>query len=151
MHSSDYWISVTEIMNPVVAHETNAIGSAGQLCADTIAQGGVIHVFGTGHSAHQAAEMFYRAGGLACVNAILEPLLSVNAGALLSTWTERQPGLASPILDRYELHAGEPMIIFSVSQLKPPGCQSAQRRTDCSLSETHPTLLSLRCKTNHFL
>jgi len=115
MHSSNFWISVTETMNQIMAHETNTIGSAAQLCADTVAQGGVIHVFGTGHSSHQAAEMFYRAGGLACVNAILEPLLSVNAGALLSTWTERQPGLASLILDRYELHAGEPMIIFSVS------------------------------------
>ena len=52
MHASGYWISVTEIMNLVIAHETNAIGSAAQLCADTIAQGGVIHVFGTGHSAH---------------------------------------------------------------------------------------------------
>jgi uncharacterized phosphosugar-binding protein len=98
MLSSDYWISVTETMNQIMAHETKAIGSAAQLCADTIAQGGVIHVFGTGHSSHQAAEMFYRAGGLECVNAILEPLLSVNAGALLSTWTERQPGLASLIL-----------------------------------------------------
>jgi uncharacterized phosphosugar-binding protein len=115
MHSSDYWISITETMNQIVAHEPNAIGSAAQLCADTIARGGVIHVFGTGHSSHQAADTFYRAGGLACVDAILEPLLSVDAGALVSTWTERQSGLASLILDCYDLNAGEPMIIFSVS------------------------------------
>ncbi len=115
MRSMDYWISITEIMNQIVAHETNAIGSAAQLCADTIARGGVIHVFGTGHSTHQVAETFYRAGGLACVDAILEPWLSVDSGALVSAWTERQSGLASLILDRYDLNAGEPMIIFSVS------------------------------------
>jgi uncharacterized phosphosugar-binding protein len=115
MHSSDYWISVTETMNEIVAHEMGAIGSAAQLCADTAAQGGIIHVFGTGHSAHQAAETFYRAGGLACINAILEPLFSVDSGALLSTWTERQSGLASLILDRYAPIAGEPIVIFSVS------------------------------------
>ena len=102
-------------MNQIVAHETNAIGSAAQLCANTIARGGVIHVFGSGHSSHQAAETFYRAGGLACVDAILEPLLSVDAGSRLSTWTARQPGLARLILERYDLQAGEPMIIFSVS------------------------------------
>jgi uncharacterized phosphosugar-binding protein len=115
IHSSDYWISITETMNQIMAHETNAIGSAARLCADTIARGGLIHVFGSGHSSHQAADTFYRAGGLACVDAILEPLLSVGGGALVSTWTERQSGLASLILDRYDLHAGEPMIIFSVS------------------------------------
>jgi uncharacterized phosphosugar-binding protein len=115
VHSSDYWISLTETMNQIMAHETNAIGSAAQLCADAIAQGGVIHVFGTGHSSHQAADTFYRAGGLACVNAILEPFLSIGGSALLSTWMERQSGLASLILDRYDLKAGEPMIVFSVS------------------------------------
>jgi uncharacterized phosphosugar-binding protein len=112
---SAYWSSLTETMNQIVVHETNAIGSAAQLCADVIAQGGVIHVFGTGHSSHQAADTFYRAGGLACVNAILEPFLSIGVGALLSTETERQTGLASLILDRYDLRAGEPLIIFSVS------------------------------------
>jgi uncharacterized phosphosugar-binding protein len=102
-------------MNQIVAHETSAIGSAAELCADVIAQGGVIHVFGTGHSSHQAADAFYRAGGLACINAILEPFLSIGGGARLSTWMERQSGLASLILDRYDLHAGEPVIVFSVS------------------------------------
>jgi uncharacterized phosphosugar-binding protein len=115
MHSSNYWVSITEIINEIVAHEMIVIGQAAQLCADAIAQGGVIHVFGAGHSAHLAAETFYRAGGLACVNAILEPSFSVSGGALLSSWTERQSGLANLVLDRYDLNDGEPMIIFSVS------------------------------------
>jgi uncharacterized phosphosugar-binding protein len=114
-HLSNYWNSLTETMNQIVVHETGAIGSATELCVDVIAQGGVIHVFGTGHSSHQAADTFFRAGGLACVNAILEPFLSVGAGALLSTATERQSGLASLILDRYDLRSGEPLIVFSVS------------------------------------
>ena len=61
-----------------MAHETNAIGSAAQLCADTRALGGVIHVFGAGYSSHRVVETFYRAGGLACTNAIRESLLSVT-------------------------------------------------------------------------
>lgn len=113
-HLSDYFSSLTETMDRIVAHEVGAIGSAARLCADVIAQGGVIHVFGTGHSSHQAADTFYRAGGLACVNAILEPFLSISVGALLSTEMERQSGLATLILDRYDLRAGEPLIVFSV-------------------------------------
>ncbi len=112
---SDYWSSLTETMDRIAAQETDTIGSAAQLCTEVISQGGVIHVFGTGHSSNQAADTFYRAGGLACVNAILEPFLWVGSGALLSTETERQSGLAGLILDRYDLRAGEPLIVFSVS------------------------------------
>ena len=72
-------------------------------------------MFGTGHSALNAGDTFQRAGGLACVNAILEQPLSVGACGLFSSWTERQTGLANLILDRYDLRAGEPIIIFSVS------------------------------------
>jgi uncharacterized phosphosugar-binding protein len=115
LNLSDYFRSLTETMNRIVAEEAGVIGSAARLCADVIVQGGVIHVFGTGHSSHQAGETFYRAGGLACVNAILEPFLSIGVGALLSTAMERQSGLARLILDRYDLRAGEPLIVFSVS------------------------------------
>jgi uncharacterized phosphosugar-binding protein len=115
MYLSGYLNSITAIMDQIVTYETNTIGSAAQLCAEVIAQGGVIHVFGTAHSSHDVAETFYRAGGLVCVNAILEPWLSVHSGALFSTWTERQTGLADLILDRYDLKPGEPMLIFSVS------------------------------------
>ena len=112
---SGYWNSLIETMNRIVAHETGAIGSAAHLCADAIADGGVIHAFGIGHSSQQAGDTFYRAGGLACVNAILEPFLSIGVGALVSTEMERQSGFASLILDRYDLRAGEPLIVFSVS------------------------------------
>jgi uncharacterized phosphosugar-binding protein len=115
MCTSRYWNLILETMNQIVNQEMNAIEAAAQRCAGVIAEGGVLHVFGTAHSAAQVTETFYRAGGLACVNALLEPSLSVQSGALWSTWTERQPGLARLILDRYDLRAGEPMLIFSVS------------------------------------
>ncbi len=115
MSSQQYLKSITAIIDQIVLHEMSAIDSAARCCATTIAQGGVLHCFGTGHSALLAADVFYRAGGLACVNAILEEPISIRAGSLISSWAERQPGLAKLILDRYDLRAGEPMIVFSVS------------------------------------
>jgi hypothetical protein len=53
MYISSYLNSITAIMDQIVTYETNAIGSAAQLCAEVIAQGGVIHVFGTAHSSHE--------------------------------------------------------------------------------------------------
>jgi len=115
MSSQQYLKSITAIIDQIVLREMPAIDSAARCCATTIAQGGVVHCFGTGHSALLAADVFYRAGGLACVNAILEEPISIHAGSLISSWAERQPGLAKLILDRYDLRAGEPMIVFSVS------------------------------------
>jgi uncharacterized phosphosugar-binding protein len=115
MSSTRYLESVNAIIGRIVTHETETINSVAQCCAHAIAQGGVVHCFGTGHSALHVADTFYRAGGLACLNAILEGPLSVYAGSLISSWMERRPGLAGIILDRYDLRAGEPIIIFSVS------------------------------------
>src|SRR5262245_55472896 len=115
MPSPQYLQSISGIIDQIVLHATPAINSAARCCANAIAQGGVFHCFGTGHSALLAADAFYRAGGLACVNAILEEPISIHAGSVISSWAERQPGLAQLILNRYDLRAGEPMIVFSVS------------------------------------
>ena len=115
MSSPHYLESINAIIDQIVKHETEAINSAAQCCAHAIAQGGVVHCFGTGHSALHVADTFYRAGGLACLNAILEEPISLYAGSLISIWMERRPGMAEIILDRYDLRAGEPIIIFSVS------------------------------------
>ena len=115
MPSTPYLESINAMVNQIVIHETEAINSAAQCCAKVIAQGGIVHCFGTGHSALHVADTFYRAGGLACLNAILEEPISVYAGSLVSSWMERRTGLAGIILDRYDLRPGEPIIIFSVS------------------------------------
>ena len=115
MSSPHYLESINAIIDQIVKHETEAINSAAQCCAKVIAQGGIVHCFGTGHSALHVADTFYRAGGLACLNAILEEPISVYAGSLVASWMERRTGLAGIILDRYDLRPGEPIIIFSVS------------------------------------
>src|SRR6516225_6204818 len=115
MSSSQYLSSINAIFDQILIHETGSIDAASRLCADAIIGGGLVHCFGTGHSALHVADTFYRAGGLACLNAILEEPISVYAGSLISSWMERRSGLAGMILDRYDLRAAEPIIIFSVS------------------------------------
>src|SRR5262245_44014086 len=61
MSSPQYLQSINVIIDQIVSHETPAIVSAARCCANAIAQGGVVHCFGTGHSALLAADAFYRA------------------------------------------------------------------------------------------
>lgn len=99
------------------AEEKNAatIEIVSERIAASIAAGGVLHAFGTGHGHMLAEEIFYRAGGLVPVNAILDSTLMLHEGALSSSLAERLPGYAEVVLSRYEARAGEILIIASNS------------------------------------
>ena len=92
-----------------------AIERAAEMVADTVQAGGLIHVFGTGHSHLLAEELFYRAGGLAQVNPILIDALMLHAGAARSTRLERLSGLAEAILDGEPIGPDDLMIVVSNS------------------------------------
>jgi uncharacterized phosphosugar-binding protein len=106
---------VSEIMEEMKRTQSGEIRKAAVHVADAIEIGGLLHVFGCGHSQMYAEEVFYRAGGLVPVNAILEPSLSLRPEAPKSTWFERIQGYASVILDNEEIKSGDVMLIASTS------------------------------------
>ncbi|MGH9903871.1 MAG: sugar isomerase domain-containing protein, partial [Pyrinomonadaceae bacterium] len=73
------------------------------------------NTFGTGHSHLVADEAFFRAGGIAAVNPILDERLIFLKGALESTRAERESGLAGALIEREEITAGDVAIIISNS------------------------------------
>lgn len=99
------------------AEQKNAdtIHTLGGVIAESIAGGGILHVFGTGHGHMLAEELFYRAGGLVPVNAILDSTLMLHESALSSSLAERLPGYAEVVLSRYRIEPGETIIIASNS------------------------------------
>lgn len=111
----DYFNKVNEILNKAYETQGAAIEQAAGYVAETIANGGLFHVFGCGHSQMYAMEVFYRAGGLVPVNAILTPSLSLAPCAPLSTFGERVPGLADKILQNEPIKAGDTLLIASTS------------------------------------
>jgi len=104
-----------EVMERVERTQAEPIGKAVGLIAASLMNGGVWHVFGTGHSHAQSEEVYYRAGGLVPVNAILFPALMQHEGPATSTRLERLPGLAKVLLDKYDLRAGEVLTVISNS------------------------------------
>ena len=71
---------------------------------ETLEDGGLIYLFGTGHSHMLAEEGHYRAGGLAAVCPVLHSSLMLHEGAVISTKMERTSGLGSAVLSRYRPH-----------------------------------------------
>lgn len=82
---------------------------------ESLKEGNVFHVFGSGHSHVIAEELFHRAGGLVQVNAILEPYLMPHSGPSRVGTLERSSGIAKGIWKAHELKPGEVLLLASNS------------------------------------
>ena len=89
--------------------------AAARLAADTICGDGIIYVFGCGHSHLLAEEVFYRAGGLACVAPIVSEPLMLHESATGSGKLEKTQGLAPSILDPYHFGEHDLLVVASTS------------------------------------
>jgi uncharacterized phosphosugar-binding protein/N-acetylglucosamine kinase-like BadF-type ATPase len=141
--ATDVLDAAVSVLADVRAHELAAIGAAAELLAATIAAGGLVHVFGTGHSHLLAEEAFYRAGGLAAIDPILVPQLMLHEGAIRSTVWERTPGLVDTILDGVEIAPIDTVIVASnsggntVTDELADHCRAAGARVVAIVSRRH--------------
>ena len=95
-----------------------AIEAAATEIADCIARGGIVHVFGSGHSHMMAEEVFHRAGGLMAFNAMLDPNLTLF-GTLRAGLLERTEGYSPVILASFNVQPDEVVIVVSNSGINP--------------------------------
>ncbi len=92
----------------------DAVQKAASLIATKITEGRLLYVIGTGgHSFMAAEELFFRAGGLACVCPLLEVPFSLVRGADNAVCAERTPGILGSILDDYGIAAGDVLIVYN--------------------------------------
>lgn len=109
-----YMRIIAEQVAQLQASQQNSIRELSGKISDSIARGGILHLFGSGHSHMIAEDVFHRAGGLACVNAMLEPsLMELNVGR--ATRLERLGGYAEVLLSGYDLLPGEVIVVVSNS------------------------------------
>lgn len=95
----EYFTALTGLMTTVIESQSDAIARAARALSTAVAEGGILHTFGTGHSHLIAEELYYRAGGLVSVNPILFDGLMLHRDPILSTHLERLSGLAQVILE----------------------------------------------------
>lgn len=110
-----YFDAARELLHTVATSQRDPIQQATELIAESLLQDGIWHLFGTGHSHIIAEEVFYRAGGLAPVNAMLFPTLMQHEGPASSTKLERLPGMARIVFEQHDLRPGEVLTIVSNS------------------------------------
>ena len=122
--------------------EEETIRKAAAVAAKAVAEGKLIHVIGPGgHSNMAVEEVFWRAGGLAVVNAILDAGTNLIHGAKRSNHIERLPGYAAKVFDAYRLGRtpGEVIIIanaYGINAMCIDSALEAKRRGMMSIGIT---------------
>lgn len=112
----DYLDAVQAHVDRLVQTQHDVIEQVADRVAASIADGGVVHVFGTGHSQLVALEAGERAAGLAAVNAIADAALSPAQGRRAAA-TERLEGYGEVVVATEDLRAGEVLLVVSNSGL----------------------------------
>lgn len=104
-----------DMIDGALATQAKAVRQAAEWAAEAVASDGILYTFGTGHSHCVAEEAVYRAGGLAPVDAILEPSLTGSSEVVKSEFMERVEGVARVILDYRRLTSRDLLFIISNS------------------------------------
>ncbi|HYM83007.1 MAG TPA: SIS domain-containing protein, partial [Candidatus Dormibacteraeota bacterium] len=116
------WVEAAiELLERLAETQAEAIDTASEWCAEAIASGGLVHLFGTGHSRIPVEEMFPRYGSFPGFNPIVELSMTFHTqvvganGQRQAMFIERVPGLADTILDNFAFGPRDVMIVFSAS------------------------------------
>jgi uncharacterized phosphosugar-binding protein len=106
-------------LDRIESGQVEPVARAAVLIADSLAAGGVLHVFGTGHSEALAMELSGRAGGLIPTNklALRDAVLlgDLPAAALADPKAERDPQLARQVWDLAPIGPADVVLIASQS------------------------------------
>lgn len=121
-----------ELVRYVQETQAEAVGTAAAWCADAIAEGGLAHLFGSGHSRMAVEEMFPRYGSFPGFHPIVELSLTFHTqvvganGQRQAMFIERTPGLADVVLSNFAFGPKDVMIVFSVSGTSTVAVEMAQ-------------------------
>ncbi|NLJ49508.1 MAG: SIS domain-containing protein [Candidatus Atribacteria bacterium] len=128
-----YYDKVNNQLMEIINTEKEKMLQASIQIAQSIANQGLVHIFGTGHSHLFSEEAFYRAGGLACINPILEPSLMLHAGAMKSSTLEDLEGYAEKIFNHVQPEKSDIFVIFSNSGVNYVPVEMAKKVKDSQL------------------
>lgn len=123
--AQDYYENTIKMIEKIHSTQTYQMETSAAHMARAIRDGGLIYVFGCGHSHMVAEELFYRAGGIVQVCPILDSAVMLHEGAAKSSKIERMSGLAEPLLERYAIGANDVMLIVSNSGINSFGIEMA--------------------------
>ncbi|MDO5554911.1 MAG: SIS domain-containing protein [Planctomycetia bacterium] len=149
-----YLDTTLEVLRRVEKEQQENIEKAGALMADAIANDRLIHVYGGGgHTTLVMGEMFFRAGGLANINPIMETGLSVFNQAIKYLELERCVNYGRSIMKYYRLEKDDLLIIFHNIGINPATIDAAMEAKErgAKIIAVSSSLWQTEMPADHFI
>ncbi|MDR0335928.1 MAG: sugar isomerase domain-containing protein [Planctomycetaceae bacterium] len=129
-----YLDTTLKILRRIEKEQQQNIEKAAALMVDAIAADRLIHVYGGGgHTTLVMGEMFFRAGGLANINPIMETGLSVFNQALKYLELERCVNYGRSIVKYFDLQKDDLLLIFHNIGINAATIDAAQEAKDAGV------------------
>ncbi|MDF2924826.1 MAG: sugar isomerase [Paenibacillaceae bacterium] len=107
-----YLEKIVALLEEIRSEPAERLHQVAKLLAGHIAQDKLVYLYGPGgHSNMNATEIFFRAGGLMHISAILDEGTLISNGALRSMAVERTPGYGKLVIQDNRLAPGDVLII----------------------------------------
>ena len=141
-----YLKKLHSILDRIEKEQERNIEAAAKLMAGSIASGGLVHVFGSGHSVIPALDVFPRYGSFVGFHPLLDPRLMWfnvvgSGGAQELLWLERQEGYIKVFLKGRKLNKEDTMLVFSHGGLNAAPIEMALEAKEHGLSVVAVTSL----------
>src|SRR6185369_12438746 len=121
----DYYNKTVALLERLHETQIPQIEAAAELCAERIVQGGLVFLFGAGHSRMMCEEMTPRQGGFVGFVAMVELAVSTHASIVGSNglraplYLEKYEGYAEEILQSFKFGPHDALILISTSGIRP--------------------------------
>lgn len=116
--SSTYLQDLQALLLRIETEQAAQLEAAAQTMADCISRGGIVHLFGSGHSMLPALEIFPRYGSFVGLHPLIDPRLFWfnvlgSFGVPEMLFLQNTEGYADVFLDGQHLHDDDVLLIFS--------------------------------------
>lgn len=133
-----YRDAVSGVLEKIWKTQTDAIRSAATMMAEAAANGGLVHLFGSGHSVLPVQDVFPRYGSYPVFRPLMDARLQWqnvlgSGGAKGLLWLERREGYAKVLFENEPIRKGDVMVVFSHGGLNAVGIEVAMEARERGL------------------
>ncbi len=130
--AATYFDTAIKLLERLRTNQLGVIEKAAEICAERIARGGLVFLFGCGHSRMMCEEMTPRQGCFVGFVALVEHALSDHAsivgtnGLRPPLYLEKYEGYAEQILNGFRFGPNDAFIVISTSGIRPVPVEMAR-------------------------
>ncbi|WP_017381394.1 sugar isomerase domain-containing protein [Paenisporosarcina sp. TG-14] len=122
-----YFTAIDSLMKKVFLEDKQAVKRIADEMTKRLSSGGIIQLFGCGHSHLIAQEPYYRSGGLVPVCPIFVEPLMLHDGAIESSKNEKDPDFIHSFVGQLDIRPEDTVIVISTSGRNPVPIEVAMK------------------------